>query len=984
MSGTSYSSLKPWREIAHPRADVLHGTFQQSEFAADLSAVAAGRAPEEYRDAEKFFARTFITAGMAQLLTAVAQRLNGRGGDPVVQLQTNFGGGKTHTLLAVWHLATRNCELSRLKDVPALVDKAGLTDVPKARAAVLDGIALAPNEPRKHGRTLARTLWGELAWQLGGAEAFAKVAQSDAEGTSPGKEILREVLASVAPCVVLLDEFVAYIRQFHDGARLAGGTYESNMTFVQTLTEAAKQVPDAVVLASLPASVHEAGGERGAQALTTLEAHYGRVSAAWRVTSDVESFEIVRRRLFEDVGNEAERDAVCDAFARIYRQNRDKLPVEAVSDNYRHRLAASYPLHPEVFDRLYQDWSELGTFQRTRGVLKLLAKTIHQLWRDGNSDLLIMPGSLPLETPGVEEEFLRHVDRGWSAVIAGDIKGRADTIDDKVPRFGEAKAARRVARTLFLGTAPSSVALRAGVARGLDNKRALLGCLQPERGVPAVFDNALGELANQCHHLYAEGGRHWFDVRPTLRRVMEERKQQVSQDEIGDKVRTLLTRFGRPEMFDGAHVFTPPSDVPDDTKLRLVFLPPSDFYQAQGKGKCADAVKFYLRHHGNNPRVNTNRLLFVATDSPGFSRLAEQVKTALAWKTLGDEAKTGRLVVDNHQMQQIENETRRAEETLPRAAREAWKWLLCPAQFDAAAGTQNPWEVETEKIDTTVTFSEAVARVCADKEWVIDRWSPVHLRDQVLRKWYWSDGKAEAGALRVWEDMCRYVYLPRLRNRQVFENVVAAGAASRDFFGLARGIAKTGTGGESGCEKYEGFHFGGGALGFSQVDDTLLLVAPEIAGKVCPKCGCETCVCAPVPQVGTAGAGGGENSSVGNGIGGGAGTGNGTGNDIGTGSLGDDGSGKPPAVPPAPVEIWRRFHGSVKLPATPKAKMDFGKIYDEVIAHLAKNPNANVSVTVEIAADFSAVPAGAGKDTKRIVETNAGAGALNFTHGEWE
>src|SRR4051812_20329791 len=206
--------MKPWREIAVPHKDVLEGTFQQSEVAADITAVRTGKASREYQEAAAFFERTFITEGMRLLLTQLAQRLAGRGGEPVIQLQTAFGGGKTHTMLAVYHLATRKGALSELAGVPAVVDRAGLTDVPQARVAVIDGNAHAPGQPWKRGSQTLKTLWGELAWQLGGAEAFALVADADATATSPGKDVLRTLLEKYAPCVVLVDELVAYVRQF--------------------------------------------------------------------------------------------------------------------------------------------------------------------------------------------------------------------------------------------------------------------------------------------------------------------------------------------------------------------------------------------------------------------------------------------------------------------------------------------------------------------------------------------------------------------------------------------------------------------------------------------------------------------------------------------------------------------------------------------------------------------------------------------------
>lgn len=175
--------MKPWREIAIPHGDVLRGTFQQAEFAADISAVHSGKAPVEYQDAKAFFERTYITEGMRLLLTQVCQRLSGKGGEPVIQLQTAFGGGKTHTMLAVLHLASRKCPLSDLQGIPTLVEKAELMDVPQSRVAVIDGTAHAPGQPWKRGKCSIKTLWGELAWQLGGSEGYALVKDADGNGT---------------------------------------------------------------------------------------------------------------------------------------------------------------------------------------------------------------------------------------------------------------------------------------------------------------------------------------------------------------------------------------------------------------------------------------------------------------------------------------------------------------------------------------------------------------------------------------------------------------------------------------------------------------------------------------------------------------------------------------------------------------------------------------------------------------------------------
>ena len=337
-----------------------------------------------------------------------------------------------------------------------------------------------------------KTLWGELAWQLGGADAFALVKEADATGTSPGKDVLRDLLERHAPCVVLIDELVAYIRQFSEGQVLSGGTYDSNLSFLQALTEAAKLVPNAIVLASLPESDVEAGSQRGVAALRALEKTFGRVQALWKPVATEEAFEIVRRRLFEPVRDAKARETVCRAFADAYVAEGAKLPTETQEGRYYDRLLQAYPIHPEVFDRLYEDWTTIDGFQRTRGVLKLMAKVIYRLWKDDNKDLMILPGSLPLHDGSSRNELTYYLPAGWDAVIERDIDGdRAETteLENKEPRFGQVSAARRVARTIFLGSAPSSVATKVAT-RGLDRARVLLGCLQPGQASSVLFGRA--------------------------------------------------------------------------------------------------------------------------------------------------------------------------------------------------------------------------------------------------------------------------------------------------------------------------------------------------------------------------------------------------------------------------------------------------------------------------------------------------------------
>lgn len=934
--------MKAWREIATPHKDVLEGTFQQSEFAADITAVQTGKASREYQHAEAFFERTFITEGMRLLLTSVARRLNGKGGDPVIQLQTAFGGGKTHTMLAVYHLANRTCPLKDLQGVAPVLKEAGVMDIPKAQVAVLDGHAHAPGQAWKYGEQTIHTLWGELAWQLGKEEGYALVKEADTTGTSPGKAVLKSLLEKYAPCVVLIDELVAYVRQFPDGQPLSGGTYDSNLSFAQALTETAKLVPNAIVLASLPESEIEAGSNRGIMALKALEKTFGRVQALWKPVDPEEAFEIVRRRLFEPIKDTKGREAVCRAFADAYVAEGAKMPSETHEARYHDRLVNAYPIHPEVFDRLYQDWSTLDAFQRTRGVLKLMARVIYRLWKDQNKDMMILPSSLPLYDGDTRNELVYYLQAGWDAVLEKDIDGeRAESteLENKEPRFGAVNAARRVARTLFLGSAPSSNLGQKG-ARGLDRARVLLGCLQP--GQPSsVYSDALNRLADRLHYLNSSGDKsqdsthYWFDTRANLRREMEDRKGRFhDKNEVQAKIAKVLDKLtANLSGFDGVHVFTPHSDVADDSALRLIFLSPDAFYSKQESRLATDEVITFIRNNGPKPRHKGNRLIFIAADHSGLSRLRDYIRIALAWNSIVDDVKDGRLNIDRLQEQQAKKELQAAEDVLTRVARECYKWLLCPT---VTSPTDPQPQVETFPLNTGgSTLSAEIERVCKENELLISSWSPIHLRE-ALRKLYWKDGAVAIRAMAFWDDSLCYLYLPRLRDQRVLEQAIVKGAGSKDFFGTAYG--KSG-------EVYEGFKLGDSNV---QLDTTLLLIEPaaaiQYAATVLPVAAGAPGVApgqpAPTPAPAT---------------------------------------GKPGAAPAgAGTPKAKSFHGTVEIsPASAKAKLI--EVAEEVVSQLSSDPKATVKITVEIAADF---PSGASDQVKRAVSENAAS--LGFKMKDWE
>ena len=397
------SGLSSWREVIRPNEDVTEGRFRQAEFAASLQRVYDGRAwDSEYGNPVSFFNRTYITPGMRMLLVNTVNRLNGSGGDPVIQTKTGFGGGKTHSLIALYHLVRHadilidppsGSDSSTSREINSILQEAGYTDHPSGlgEIAVLDGTHLSPTDQKKTDNGDPRnTLWGEMAFQLGGQQGYEIVGEAARRGIAPGQAQLDALLEYVGPCVILIDELVAYWRNDVDSERV--------FTFLQALTQSVSASKGAALVVTLPESQEEAGGERGIQALETLGRLFARIEAVWEPLAVNQAFEVVSRRLFGEVLNPSERDRTCEAFSRMYSSNRRNYPQGCGEQNYLQRLKACYPIHPEIFDRLYSDWSTLSQFQRTRGVLRMMASCVSYLYRQNDPSPLIMPANLPSGT----------------------------------------------------------------------------------------------------------------------------------------------------------------------------------------------------------------------------------------------------------------------------------------------------------------------------------------------------------------------------------------------------------------------------------------------------------------------------------------------------------------------------------------------------------------------------------------------------------
>jgi predicted AAA+ superfamily ATPase len=782
------AGLKPWREVIKPHEDVAKGDFTASEFAADLHLVHTGQATSpEYSDPVEFFSRTYLTEGLRDLLSRAVRRIGGDvNASPVVNLQTNFGGGKTHSMLALYHLFGGTPVGEYPQEVQDLLVANG---APELEALGVRRVAIVGNRMKagsplvKEDGTEVLTIWGELAWQLGGKEAYDRIASDDQNGTNPG-ESLRGLLVDFGPALILIDEWVAYARELVGKDNLRAGTFDTQFGFAQTLTETVAGVPGAMLVVSIPASDSnsdgpgndiEIGGTNGQLALNRLQNVVRRVADQWRPSTKNESFEIVRRRLFQtpDSVALAQIGATAKAFVAMYRTKPQEFPrdASAASDEYEKRIRASYPLHPELLDRLYEDWSTLERFQRTRGVLKLVSDIVKALWASADSSPLILPGNAPLDDRDVNADLTQYLEDSWKPIIDRDIDGAASTaaqIDNTRTALGQRHVTRRVARTIFVGAAPRAKTAR----KGLDKQYVWLGTAIPGDAL-GNFAAALDELEQKSTYFYVEQGHYWFDTQASVTKTASDYAERLREDmelvwnEIVDRLRSEERARGE---FDRVHIAPESSgDIPDLEDARLVIVHPR---HARHKNDAPDApasqwVRAALETRGSAQRIHRNSLVFLVADQGMLESLESATRTYLGWKRVESTAEALNLTAQ--QARQVADSVRRTGQTVSDRLRDTFVWAMYPTQPDPTA----PFSLVADKVaDSGRSMAEKVSDRLKRDAQLITTYGPqvlgMDLQDGLKNAWH--DGRITVGE--VWAFFTRYPFLPRLARRSVLDDAV--------------------------------------------------------------------------------------------------------------------------------------------------------------------------------------------------------------------
>ncbi len=662
-------SLKPWYAVATPHEDIREGRLAEAVFAANLWAVVQGTAPEVYLDPEEFFRKTYLTAGLSGVLRRIAGALSGEGdsGDRIISLQTAFGGGKTHTLVAAWHLARHADRLNRSPHAEGLREAVGgkLPGQVKGVAVFTNQTCDATQGRQAEDGVHLRTLWGELAYQLGGRALYERVRANDESQRVP-QGIFVDILREAAPCLILLDELADYC--VGAAAVPVGDTTLADQTisFIQQLTEAVQQVPGAVVVATLPASKYEvAQSEKGQETFVTLERRFQRLGADVKPVADEEIYEVVRARLFELIAPQSALDypqRVARAYHALYSNHAGEVPAEATKGTYRELIERAYPFHPLLIDALYTRWGSHPDFQRTRGVLRLLASIVGDLWqrRQGNTQTqhLIQPCHIRWSIDALQAALTRLWGPAYQSVAAADVGERSNASAFDEERGGEYLSeaiGQGLAAAILLGSFGGK-----GDRSGFSSKDLKLAC--SKQGVNWNYtDGALLELENRCFYLHTTtagnlGKRYWFGTKPTLNKLVVQYRQQIAKETFDEAILEDLrseARKGSRADSTWRVVVDPPADLPEQKSLALLILPPSLAWDENGGSKdtIQECVRTLSTQCGGKDRLYRNTLLFLAGTSRGLSKLRQAYREQAALKAV---SRDYRDQLDDEQRQELD------------------------------------------------------------------------------------------------------------------------------------------------------------------------------------------------------------------------------------------------------------------------------------------------------------------------------------------
>jgi len=663
--------MKPFHTIAVPHQDILEGKLTMDVFAADLWETYLKRAPSEYKDAELFFKKTYLTQGLKNLLDIVEKRLSGKGGDPVIQIQTPFGGGKTHALIAMYHRAKQW----------------------KANPVVIVGTALNPNE---------ETLWGLLERQLsvGGRSLKGNVA--------PGREALRKLLIKHEPVLILIDEVLEYVTKAAGVPVKESSLASQTIAFMQELTEVAGTLEKVCVVVTLPSSLLEHYDETAEKLYQQLQKVAGRVEKIYTPVQESEITKIIRRRLFSSV-EEDQTMKVVSGFLE-YAEKEGILPAGKELSEYRDSFLDSYPFVPEVVEVLYHRWGSFPTFQRTRGVLRLLSLVIYSLKQSSRPYITL--SDFNLANAEVRRELVKHIGPEFDSVIAADITSAdsgAKKIDNSIGKsFRGLQLGTRSATCIFLYSFSGGQEKGAHIG---EIKRSATTCENPS----SVVVEAVEQLKSKLFYLQSQNEKYFFLNQPNMNRILLTKMENIKDIDIVESEKETLKRQISGKKFRVFLWPDKPKDIPDTEELKLVILPEKD----------EEFMKNVLETKGDSPRVYRNTIFFVCPSDAEKAALMNCIKRRMAYAQIQTD-RTLRLTEE--QKHEVTANLRKEEDNLKDAVKRCYRMVFAAAK----AGLEEidlgiPTYGEERELD------QEVYEQLRSEQKLLERIAPLVIKEKYLR-----------------------------------------------------------------------------------------------------------------------------------------------------------------------------------------------------------------------------------------------------------
>jgi hypothetical protein len=666
--------LKPWYKIEAitPREDLREGRpLDASEFAVHLDHVRDKTAPPDYREPDRFFERTYMTNNLTDLAAQVVRRLSGITVETsaVFNMATQFGGGKTHALTLLYHVAQAGSKADKWRGVSKILERAQVSSVPKAATAAFVGTEFDSIKGRggDDGTPLRYTPWGEIAWQLGKEKSFAAVARHDEERVAPAGDVIRAFLPK-GPCLILIDELVNFLSRNRKSG-LGAQLYD----FLQNLSETARGRDNVVLAVSIPSLMDEMTADDFAD-FNRFKKMLDRLGKAVMMSAETETAEIIRRRLFEWQGLPDEAKKTASAYAEWVIDNKQMIGDFDV-DQARETFLACYPFHPSVLSVFERKWSALPRFQKTRGILRLLALWVSRAYLDGykgaHKDPLIGLGTAPLEDPYFRSAVFEQLGSdALETAVTTDIAGKKDANALRLDReaseaIKKARLHKKVATAIFF---ESNGGMTSNTAT-LPEIR--LAVAEPDIDIANV-EGVLESLAEGCYYLAPDRNRYRFTSNPRLNKVLADRRGSIKDSEIEDRIKQEVQNVfkAEPGMIERNYFPEQSGQVPDRAVLTLVVCKPEQIYAEPATLRFIEKI---VRECGSTGRTFKSALLFAVPDNP--ASLQDEARRLLALEDINEDDETLKRL-DESDRRQLETNIKKSTRDLKEAVWRTYRYVV--------------------------------------------------------------------------------------------------------------------------------------------------------------------------------------------------------------------------------------------------------------------------------------------------------------------